>query len=108
LIGTLLAGIMVGPATSAFAVKVKLPAVIRFGSGMPVVTASVYEPASISTVYDDPAVDHAKALAPPVLLPMGYIRTWEAPCAVVPPAISTHIESASPLLPQLVSLVAME
>jgi hypothetical protein len=50
LIGTLLEGIMVGPTTSALAVNAKLPAVIRFGSGIPVVTASVYEPASISTV----------------------------------------------------------
>jgi hypothetical protein len=50
LIGTLLAGIIVGPTMSALAVNVKLPAVIRFGSGIPVVTASVYEPASISTV----------------------------------------------------------
>jgi hypothetical protein len=49
-IGTLLLGIIVGPATSSLAENAKLPAVMKFGSGMPVVTASVNEPASISTV----------------------------------------------------------
>jgi hypothetical protein len=48
--GTLLLGIIVGPAISSLAENAKLPAVIRFGSGLPVVIASVYDPASISTV----------------------------------------------------------
>jgi hypothetical protein len=50
LLGTLLLGTIVGPATSSLAENVKLPAVRRFGSGKPVVIASVYDPASISTV----------------------------------------------------------
>jgi hypothetical protein len=69
--GTLLLGTTVGPATSSLAENAKLPAVIRFGSGMPVVTASVYDPASISTVYDAPTVDQGNALVPPVLFPLG-------------------------------------
>jgi hypothetical protein len=52
-------------------------------------------------------VDHAVAVDPPVLLPLGYISTFVAPCEVVPPWSSTHIEAIVPVVPQLVSLVAM-